>query len=563
MHRVPLWLRQTAILIAAYVVVMWACAHWLSAWHDWDWSFFNRMESPPPFSDEVTLVDMHYANKADVAKHRQLLATFIERAVKQHPAAIVLDMGFGQCPVSTCDSTWTSATQKLIGALSFAKQSGVPVYANIGSMDLTPDGIADAPSAQNDLDARIYANFAGYGHTAAVVFSQQETQASGDLFYYQCYPAYPSLFTNGTPQDVWALPYVVFNAGAQGSRALSTCDPSVRVPVRYGPKLSDSAPAEYEITEAQPFSSQMQLANRYVILGVPEFDQHQQMTSRSGLELLGWIFTAALDVGKLGNLQILPQGDTLRVFIPAFSAIAVLAYAACFLLLRRLALGGARRLLPWIAAVIALAIGMLVFGAFEMWMLRGPHVLLPQVALVSIGIFVASALSGVRGVQIEFELRHQIDATASPEEIDYDVFISYAHEELDWVLPNVYVPFQNARLADGKKLKIFFDTSTIRVGTAWQDKISLAIDGSRFVIPVYSETYFKKPYCRFEIKRAHRKWIKEGEESRCVFPIMRGHPAILHTVDDIQAKSVDDVPDLVERVIAEIVERLSGVKAPA
>lgn len=562
MSRIPLWLRQTLILVAAYVAVMWALAHWLSAWHDWDWDFFNRMESPPPFSSDVALIDMRYANPSDVPKHREMLATFVDRAARQHPAAVVLDMAFGQCPVAACDPAWTKSTQDLIEALAFSKQSGVPVYANVGDIALTADGAVDSNVAPS-LDRRIYASLAGYGHTAAVVLSQFETQGAGDLFYHQCYPAYPSVFENGTPQDVWEIADVVLHPDAQGSRGVATCDPGERVPVRYGVAVSDAAPMEYGISEAQPFSAQMQLANKYVIVGVPAFDRHAQLTARSGLELLGWIFTDALDVGKLGNLQILPQGDALKAIVPAFSALAVLAYAACFLLLRRLPLAGARRFLPWIAALAALAVGMCVFGAFEIWMLRGPLILLPQVALTSIGIVLASALSGVRGSQIEFELRHRIDLKASPEESDYDVFISYAHEELDWVLPNVYVPFQNARFGDGRKLKIFFDTSAIRVGTAWQDKISLAINGSRFVVPVYSETYFKKPYCRFEIKRAHRKWIHAGEESRCVFPIMRGHPAILHTVDDLQGKSIDDEPDIVERVIAEIVERLSRAEAKA
>jgi hypothetical protein len=87
--------------------------------------------------------------------------------------------------------------------------------------------------------------------------------------------------------------------------------------------------------------------------------------------------------------------------------------------------------------------------------------------------------------------------------------------------------------------------------------MALAIDSSRFIVPVYSEVYFKKAYCRFEIKRAHRKWIAAGEESRCVLPVMRGHPEIYHTVDDIQALSIDDVPDLVQQLLAEIVDRLS------
>jgi hypothetical protein len=39
---------------------------------------------------------------------------------------------------------------------------------------------------------------------------------------------------------------------------------------------------------------------------------------------------------------------------------------------------------------------------------------------------------------------------------------------------------------------------------------------------------------------------------------MRGHVQIPEAVDDIQARSIDDDPDLVEHVIADIVARLSG-----
>jgi hypothetical protein len=51
--------------------------------------------------------------------------------------------------------------------------------------------------------------------------------------------------------------------------------------------------------------------------------------------------------------------------------------------------------------------------------------------------------------------------------------------------------------------------------------------------------------------------VLAGEDSRSVLPIMRGHPKILPAVDDIQALSIDDHPDIVQQNLAEIVERLS------
>jgi hypothetical protein len=73
---------------------------------------------------------------------------------------------------------------------------------------------------------------------------------------------------------------------------------------------------------------------------------------------------------------------------------------------------------------------------------------------------------------------------------------------------------------------------------------------------VYSEAYFSRPYCRYEIKRAHRKWVN-AEDSLCVLPIVRGHVQIPESVDDIQARSFDEDPNLIAHVIDEIVARVA------
>jgi hypothetical protein len=281
--------------------------------------------------------------------------------------------------------------------------------------------------------------------------------------------------------------------------------------------------------------------------------------------MLGWALSDQLEMGSANGADapygVQPQNAMLVVVVPAFSGLAVLTFTALFYGLKRARLGVLRRQLPWLAAGLAAAFGLGIFGAFELWMLYGAHQIYPQVSLISLGIVVASGLSGFRGFAILVDEANAIDPMPQ-ETYDYDVFISYAHEEGAWVFEHVYEPIRDAALPSGKKLSVFFDTSSIRTGTAWQTKLSLAIDASRFIVPVYSEIYFTKPYCRFEIRRAHRKWLREGEQSRCVLPIMRGRPHIDATVDDIQALSLDDHPDLVQQILAEIVSRLSG-QAPA
>jgi hypothetical protein len=241
----------------------------------------------------------------------------------------------------------------------------------------------------------------------------------------------------------------------------------------------------------------------------------------------------------------------LLLFVPGFSAFTAFAFTAVFFPLRRMQLKAVRRFLPWVAALAALGAGLAVFALFELWMLAEKWIQ-PQVTLISLGILLAAILCGVRGNQIEFEELYALDDAAPVEKYDYDVFISYAHDEGAWVYEHVYLPLKAANLPNG----VFFDTTDIRGGTSWQSKIALAIDASRFIVPVYSETYFQRPYCRFEINRAHRKWVNAGEESRCVLPIMRGYPKILAAVDDIQAISIDDQPDIVARYVAEISARL-------
>jgi hypothetical protein len=120
------------------------------------------------------------------------------------------------------------------------------------------------------------------------------------------------------------------------------------------------------------------------------------------------------------------------------------------------------------------------------------------------------------------------------------------------------VPFKKARLSNGRPLQIFFDTDSIPGGSAWQDNICIALDASKVVLLVYTEAYFTRPYCRFEARRALRKWINEGPESGSVLTVARGVRNPPAWISDIQFASIDDHPDLIERYVDEIVERLSN-----
>jgi TIR domain/CHASE2 domain len=561
------WLRPTALLVAAYVALLGAATFWLApVWHEWDWSVFQYLSNlhAPAFATSVAVVDLADYDERAPSRDRQTIAKFIDglRAHRQHPKAVMLDLYFESICASgdpaTCrpDAATAALTKSLDAAA--AADPRIPVYATENPIGTQGAGQIDA-AFLHLLDRDNVYDHLSAGHTIL------QLAASDGVFYQRCYRI-PQTDNRGNvvgTQDLWALAYrgVMDAAGdrlpaCEGSQAEQTMEA-----VRLGPQ-PDFAQSVRRVTLGQPFPAGVDFTDKYVIVATLEKDLgplHKGAAPRSNPELLAWALSDLLEHknSEGGYFLPLPANEMLAALVAVFAAFTLVAFIAVFQGLRRLQLRAVRPYLPWIAAAAATAFALAAFGALEAWMLFAKQIQ-PQVSLVALSVCFAGGLCGERGREILLEQSRSIDV-APEESNDYDVFVSYAHEEFSWVYENVFVPLKDARTAGGRKLEIFFDTSSIRVGSGWQDKISLAIDGSRFIVPVYSETYFKRPYCRFEIKRAHRKWIMADESARCVLPVMRGKPVILATVDDIQAVSIDERPGLVAEIIAVI---LAGVEPP-
>jgi hypothetical protein len=553
---VPRWIARIGVLVAAYALIMAAAALWMP--HEWDWLVLKWMSSrvAPTFSAEVSIVDVSW-NLSDVASDRRRIADFLDGLVKsrQRPSGVILDVEFQPCQSTPCGAPMDLADRVLLKSIRAAMHY-VPVYAT-EELKVGRDDTVIGPV--DPQDPRIYGALSGAGQTSFTSIPN----ARG-LFYRICYANVPfddaAGATVGT-ESVWAMVARVLMTPrffASGP----PCDPT-HIPIRFGPNTAAAGPTIYRFTDARAFSGYSQFDDKmYVIVGTVEHDR-PPFVDRSGPEVLGWALSNALDagslVGKTPYYDVQPQNAMLLVLVPIFSGLAVLVYVAIFLALRRVRLGNLRRLSPWLSAGAAALMGIAIVAAFEMLLLFSHHIA-PQVSLIAFGVIVASGLSGLRGSQVLSEEAQAAEA-APPEVYDYDVFVSYARQDGTWVREHVVAQLRQAVLQDGRRLSIFFDTASIRAGTGWQSKLALAIDGSHFIIPVYSEAYFKQPYCRFEIMRAHRKWVHAGEQSRCVLPIMLGHPTIPPAIDDIQAWSVDDHPDVVAQHVAEIVERLSGLQS--
>ena len=156
------------------------------------------------------------------------------------------------------------------------------------------------------------------------------------------------------------------------------------------------------------------------------------------------------------------------------------------------------------------------------------------------------------------QVRGDLGGTGEERAVQYDVFISYAHEPAEntaWVKRTIVDPLKALRRADGTGYKVFFDDTAIRVGRQWKSEIELALMGTRCFLPVYSDLYFKRPYCREEIEIADQLRI-EGRLR--MFPIAR-------TVDHVPERYLRKLqyvdararPDFINDLISQIED--SGV----
>jgi len=554
---VPRWVGRVGLLAGVYAAVMTSAALWLP--HEWDWHVLNWLSSrvAPAFSPDVVIVDVDWSS--DIASDRRRISDFLDGLARSNrrPNAVILDIEFLPCQTNPCAGPMAFADRSLIGSIRRTALR-FPIYAT-EEPQLGRDDVIVGPL--DPVDPQVYGALSGAAQTRFTSIPNAQ-----GLFYRICYAGVPLPNAAGQVvgvENVWAMvPRVLMTA--RFFAASPPCDQN-HVPVRLGLQSPSNGPVIYRFTDSRTFRNYAAFDNNtFVIVGTVKYDR-LPFVDRSGPEVLGWALSNALDagslIGKTPYYDVQPQNSRLLMLVPIFSALTVLAYVAFFLAVKRLRLRELRSLSPWFSAAFAAIAGLAIVAVFELSQLLARH-LAPQVSLITIGVLVAAGLSGVRGSQILAEERENAEAVP-PEVYDYDVFISYARQDHIWVFDHVFVPFRDAALPNGRRLSVFFDAESIRSGAQWQEKIALAIDASRFIVPVYSEAYFERPYCRFEILRAHRKWVEAGEESRCVLPIMLGHPTIMAAVDDIQALSIDDHPDLVAQHIAEVVARLSRRNAAA
>lgn len=81
----------------------------------------------------------------------------------------------------------------------------------------------------------------------------------------------------------------------------------------------------------------------------------------------------------------------------------------------------------------------------------------------------------------------------------YDAFISYSHDDKDWVVEIVNQLRRRQRANSHERLRVFLDLDSIQVGENWVATIEKALQNSHYIIPIFSDSYFKSKSSGWEL----------------------------------------------------------------
>jgi hypothetical protein len=106
----------------------------------------------------------------------------------------------------------------------------------------------------------------------------------------------------------------------------------------------------------------------------------------------------------------------------------------------------------------------------------------------------------------------QRDTVATQSGFDFDVFVSYAHEnerDTDLIVEEL--------VRAKPDVKIFFDRFELDVGSSWQGDLFEALDASRRILVLYSPAYLQSKVCKEEFNIA---WARSRESDQSIlFPL--------------------------------------------
>ena len=463
----PRWWRFALAWLLAMIVLALASPEW----RELDWWLFACREraSAPQLLDDLVLIDVPHDE--DVGRFRRRLLQVLAQLDSPGPAprALVFDVQFvnndAQVP-------------ELLAAMARFSKRGTKLFAVVDPMDdMNPD-----PHYMRHHSAPIYDNaLDGQGHT---VFHS----AAGLV-------EYEPLLDLGQGVTVPAL-------AIQVAQVLFGRPPGADmrpIVVRLGDPAAIQARTLRldEVTGTLTSTSpRVETQGRIAILGSLKEDWPQGKDKPSGPEDLLWALSARGLTSDRAEARIAYGPGLLTAMLLAGAGLATatawLAYALVPRSHSHVVVTG------FVAAGVPLAL--LAAGSEA---LAAMNVLLPQVTLPALGAILAAAMAAwfVRRTLIWISIHpgeHSLPA-------EHDVFISYSRTDpadAQWLREQVVKPLLKALKPDGELFRVFFDTDSLHAGDTWLPRLYHTIDACRFFVPVYSDDYFVKDFCKREIEHA-------------------------------------------------------------
>jgi hypothetical protein len=510
-------------------------------WKQLDWEiygFLNQWNNRPAMSDKIRVLDLPYSK--DKKTYRASLTDLLKgiAGLPKHlqPDAVMMDI-------------WTSrepeGLDSLITALNSLREQGIKVYAALNPWKENQSGAVIDPMFMDRHAADIYLNILdGFGHT----------QLDAPAFFPSAlkYDA----FLEYSGQKLPALVIKVYEDMELGAQWNEDSNIMINTGIfkdfqaitwRFkGSGILESYANSKDLHTLNMSDPIEVFADRYVIIGSLEKDVIAGF-NRPGPEMIAWALSDLLKpVRSQTDYKLLSVPGLLLGMILVFSLISLLVSANLRHVFRK------RSFRLWVAGLgsAVLSIGLLIVAV---WLMFFMGLIYPQISLVITAILITVSVNHLRSRSIEVKdaIVTDLDRSKDQEETIYDLFISYSRdpENLKWVIEHIYNPLTEVRKIDGSRLNIFFDKKSIESGTSWYSKLAVAIEESRYFIPVYTDDYFDKPFCRFEMEKAAIKRVSIQDFIHPVARVIRNIPT---EYDHIQFVDVSERPDFMVEIIQKI-----------
>lgn len=516
--------------LAAYIAAFLLCVvvlYFLPGWRTLDWQIFAALQrgETTPWSAEIEVIDVPYLRpdgRFSLVEYRVRLQQLMEHlaaAQQGKPKAVIFDIAFGE---------ETEGAAALLAGLRTLGREGIRRY---GAIDVDgEDGTKALPSSPRQL-------MDGVGHTrferrgSVLLYAPQLRSDEGMVIEALAVRAAADLYAT---KERFAAPRVAVRLGA----------PSVLHDHLWHWREAGD-PAGRLIPDAP--HKDASLDGRIVIVGSLEKDA-DRFDGRTGPELLGWALSGRIaradSITGPQPLDAPALALALLVLVPALSASAFLAARKRIHLAARTPL----------AALVAATGAALVLAAVVAVLVALGR-LYAQVTLVMLASLAAIAFAWLHAFQREAlaSLHADLEGGKLQAAESYDVFISYSREprNAQWVEAQVYKPLSLAHHPDGRPLKVFFDTRSLRLGDFWYRRLALAIAGSRHFVAVYSDDYFDKSFCLHEMTLA---LARSAQKADFILPLLRTSkpiPAGYEHIQYIDARQPGFIDEIVARCTAQ------------